>query len=59
MFSVYKLANLIRRSTYSNKNHLITQNNKIINLTRKFFFKKSNTLFLAAGKKDYYSKFNL
>lgn len=57
MFRAYKLLSSCRTPSIRYQTILSNEkgHNNILNLSKKTFFKKTNTLCLAAGKKDYYS----
>lgn len=58
MIKFYNLSKLFSGSSYTNKiNFLAPKNKQVLNLTKRYFFKKSNALDLAAEKKDYYSNY--
>jgi hypothetical protein len=58
MFRAYKFLNLHRNPSLKNQTSLSTEKayNYILNFSKKTFFKKTTTLSIAAGKKDFYSK---
>lgn len=57
MFRAYKLLGLYRTPSKKNQIFLATEKeyNHLLNFSKKTFFKKTNALSMAAGKKDYYS----
>ena len=57
MFRAYKFLNLHRNPSLKNQTILSTEKsyNHNLNFSKKTFFKKTSTLRIAAGKKDFYS----
>jgi len=57
MFRAYKILGFFRSPSFKYKTILSTDKgyNNILKFSNKTFFKRTNVLGLAAGKKDYYS----